>query len=77
MPKTKPLPRNAIIILADLVRARRKLTIRQVSERTGMAWQTISSNIKKLRRRRLIKIKRLKNRTYVEASDSARRSLGY
>ncbi len=53
MAKRKPLPRNAKIILADLARARRPLSVRKIAERNKIAWKTASDNIGRLERRGL------------------------
>ena len=55
MPKREPLTRNSKIILADLAKAKRPLSIKQISERNKIAWKTASDNSKILEKRNLIR----------------------
>ena len=63
MPRREPLTRNSKIILADLARARRPLSIKQISERNRIAWRTASDNTIKLEKRKLIKCKWIRGDT--------------
>lgn len=55
-------------ILADLYKARRPLTMKQISERTGISWITVKTEISKLHEERKISPKRKGSRVYWEIS---------
>ncbi len=63
MLKRKPLTRNSKIILADLFKAKRPLSIQQISKRNKIAWKTASDNAKKLEVRKLIDCKFTKGKS--------------
>ncbi|MEK6927098.1 MAG: hypothetical protein AABX11_01565 [Nanoarchaeota archaeon] len=50
----KRLPNNALRILADLTKARRPMSIKQIADRNNVYWKTANENIKKLETRKLI-----------------------
>ncbi len=66
-PKRK-LPRNAKLILVDLCRARRPLSVRRISERNDVHWKTANDNIQRLEKQGLVSCERGKNRTMCQPS---------
>ena len=76
MAKRKTLPRNAKIILADLYRARRPLSIKRIAERNRIAWKTANENIKRLERREAVKCSRTRRKTSCSVTSKIRKRLG-
>ena len=56
------------MILADLHRARRPLTTKQISDRTGISWITVKTELGRLQEERKISVKREGSRLYWETS---------
>jgi len=56
------------MILADLHRARRPLTTKQISDRIGISWITVKAELAKLQEERKISVKRERSRLYWETS---------
>jgi len=75
MARRKPLTRNSKIILADLFRAKRPLSIKRIAERNGLAWKTANDNIKRLETRKAVKCKRSIRKTSCQITKEARREL--
>ncbi len=69
---SKPLTRNSKLILADMIRARRPLSVRSIANRNNVAWKTASNNIKALKTRGLVNCKVSKRRTYCEPTKNIR-----
>lgn len=67
------LTRNSKIILADLVRAKRPLSIRQIAQRNNVAWKTAKDNVDKLKRRGAVNCKITKRKTYCEVNPQLRK----
>jgi len=72
----KCISRNRLLILADLYKANRPLSIKQISQRNKVTWKTANSSIKKLEEKRLVSCDRSKRRTYCKVSNEALKSLG-
>ena len=63
MPRRIRLTRNSKLIIADLFRAKRPLSIKKIAERNGIAWKTANENIKRLERRFIVKCDRTRRKT--------------
>jgi len=72
MEKTKQLTRSSKIILTDLFRARRPLSVKKIAERNEMSWKTANDNIKRLENKGLVKCKRSERRTYCQITRPVR-----
>lgn len=75
MAKKLPLTRNSKIILADLLRARRPLSIKKIAERNNIAWKTANENIRKLEKRGAIKCNRTIRKTSCDLTKNLRKEL--
>ena len=74
---SKPLTRNSKLILADMIRARRPLSVRSIASRNNVAWKTASNNIKALKTRGLVSCKVSKRRTYCMPSNNVKKSFRF
>lgn len=77
MTNRKPLTRNSKIILADLFRARRPLSIKKIAERNDIQWKTANKNISLLEKRRLVSCSRTTRRTYCQVNKNIRKMFGH
>jgi DNA-binding transcriptional regulator GbsR (MarR family) len=66
--KQELLSKTSIDILADIVKAKRPLSVSKIAERTGFSWKTTNEHIKKLKTRRLIECNKTKRRNYCKAT---------
>ena len=71
----KPLTRNSKLILADIFRAKRPLSIKQIADRNKIAWKTANENIKKLEGRGAIKCKRTIRKTSCNLTKELKKEL--
>lgn len=76
MAKKRHLTRNSKLILADLFRARRPLSIKRIAERNRMAWKTANENIRRLEGRGVVKCKRSVRKTSCSITPKVRKRLG-
>lgn len=69
----KPLTKNSKLILADLFRAKRPLSISRIAERNRVTWKTADNSIKRLESKGFVNCKRSVRRTYCTVSREARK----
>ncbi len=65
---TEKLKRNSILILANMIKAKRPLPVRKIAERNNISWKTANDNIKILEKRGLVKCEKSKRRNYCQVS---------
>lgn len=70
------MPRNTLIVLADLVKAKRPLPVRRIAERTSLSWKTTNQHIKTLEKRGLVKCTNGKRRNYCQVTQRVKDNLG-
>ena len=75
MVKRIPLTRNSKIILADLFKAKRPLSIKKIAERNSIAWKTANENIIRLEKRGAIKCRRTIRKTSCDLTEQLRKEL--
>lgn len=71
----KQLTRNSKIILADIFRAKRPLSIKQIASRNNIAWKTANENIRRLEKRGAIKCRRTIRKTSCDLTKELRKEL--
>ncbi len=69
------LSKNSMHVLIDLYRAKRELSVREISKRTTLSWQTANNNLKILEKRHLVKCRRSIRRTYCTLTQEAKKSI--
>ena len=69
------ISRKILLLVADLYKAKRPLTVTQIAKRNGLAWKTANGYVKFLEKAEWIVCTRTKRRTYCELQSDIRKSM--